>query len=62
MSYVDYVCIWIIWHGMFVGSRGSKMTSKMVDYISRDSPYKSDEQHGDEYPPHIADILRSLKA
>ena len=25
------------------------MTSKMVNYSSRDSPYRSDEKHGDEY-------------
>ena len=37
------------------------MTSKMVDYNSRDCPYWSDEQHGDKYSPHIADTLRSLK-
>ncbi len=38
------------------------MTRKMVDYSSRDSPYRSDEQHGDEYSFDIVDTLRSLKA
>ena len=33
----------------------------MVDYSSRDSPYRSNEKHGDQYSPHIADTLRSLK-
>ena len=37
------------------------MTSIMVEYISRDSPYRSDEQHVDEYSHDIANILRSLK-
>jgi len=37
------------------------MTRKMVDYNSQDSPYKSDEQHGDEYSLDIKDTLRSLK-
>jgi len=34
----------------------------MVDYSSRDSPYKLDKKHGDEYSPHVTDTLRSLKA
>ena len=38
------------------------MTRKMVDYSSRDSPYRSNEKNGDEYSPHIADTLRSLMA
>jgi len=33
----------------------------MVDYSSRDSPYRPNEKHGDEYSPHIANTLRSLK-
>jgi len=37
------------------------MNTKMVDYISLDSPYRSDEQHGDGYSPNIATTLRSLK-
>lgn len=61
LRYVDYVCIWFIWHGMFAGGRRSKMKSKMVDYSPRDSPYRSDEKHDDEYSHHIEDKLRSLK-
>ncbi len=38
------------------------MTSKMVDNISRDSPYRSDEQQGDMHSPNIENTLRSLKA
>ena len=37
------------------------MNRKMVDYSSRDSPYRSYEQHGDEYYPDMEDTLRSLK-
>ena len=37
------------------------MTSKMVDYSSCVSPYRSDKQHGDEYSPDIANTLISLK-
>lgn len=37
------------------------MTGKVVDYSSCDSRYRSYEQHRDEYSPHIADTLRSLK-
>ena len=37
------------------------MTTKMVNYNLRDSPYKSKDQHGDEYSPDIVDTLRSLK-
>ena len=37
------------------------MTSKMVDYSSRDSPYRLDEQHRDDYSPDIKNTLRSLK-
>ena len=48
-------------HGILAGTR-SKMTSKMVDYSSRDSPYISDEQHGHEKYPKIADTLGILKA
>lgn len=33
----------------------------MVDYNSRDSPYRSDEKHGDEYSHSITNILKSLK-
>ena len=38
------------------------MTSKMVDYSSRDSPYRSYEQHGEGYSPDITDTLRNLKS
>lgn len=38
-----------------------KTTSKMVDYSSRESPCRLDEQHGDGYSPDMADTLRSLK-
>lgn len=38
------------------------MARKMVDYNSRDSPYKSVEKQGDEYSPDIANTLRSLNA
>lgn len=38
------------------------VTSKMLEYISRDSPYRSDEQHCDDYSLDIANTLRSLKA
>ena len=41
--------------------RISKMTSKMVDYSSRDSPYVSDEQCGVGYSTDLAETLRSLK-
>ena len=37
------------------------MTRKMVDYSSRDTPYKSDGKHSDGYSLDIADTLRSLK-
>lgn len=37
------------------------MTSKMVDYNSWDSSYRSDEQHGEGYSLDIEDTLRSLK-
>ena len=37
------------------------MTSKMVDYSLRDSPYKSDELPRDEYSLDITDTLRILK-
>lgn len=37
------------------------MTSKMVDYSSRDSPYRSDEQPRDEYALDITETLRILK-
>ena len=38
------------------------MTRKVVEYSSCDSPYKLDEQHVDQYSPHIEDTLRILKA
>jgi len=41
--------------------RRVKMNNKMVDYSSQDSPYRSDEHHGDGYSPDIVDTLRSLK-
>lgn len=37
------------------------MTINMVDYNSRDSPYRPDEHHGEGYSPDIAKTLRSLK-
>lgn len=39
----------------------STMTSKMVDYSSRYSPYGSNEQHGVENSYDLADTLRILK-
>lgn len=56
----DHVSIWFSRHGMFVGDRGSDMMSRMVDYSSRDSPYKSGEQQGDEYSADIENTLRIL--
>lgn len=50
----DFVYIWFIWHSMFARSKWSKMTRKMVDYSSWDSPYRLVEQ------PHIVDTMRSL--
>lgn len=47
---------------MFARDRRLEMMSRMVDYISRDSPYRSIENKGDEYSPDIEDTLRSLKA
>jgi len=47
---------------MFFGDRRPNITSRMVGYSSRDPPYKSDEQQGHEYSPHIAYTLRRLKA
>ena len=41
--------------------RESKMTRKMVDYSSRDSPYILVGHQGDEYSPDIVDTLRCLK-
>ena len=38
------------------------MTSKMVDYRSRDSPYGLDEQHGVGNSYDLVETLRSLKA
>lgn len=38
------------------------MTSKMINYSSRDSSYRLDEKHGDGYSPDIANTLRSLEA
>ena len=49
-------------HRIFSRRRGLKMSRNMVDYSSQDSPYRSYEQHGDEYSPHIEDSLRCLKA
>jgi len=45
---------------MFAGRR-SKMTRRMVDYISCDSVYKSNDQERDEYSLDIVDNLRILK-
>lgn len=47
---------------MLARSRRSKMTRRMVDYSSRDSPYRSNKKHGDEYSPDMADTLRRLEA
>ena len=46
---------------MLARRRESKMTRKMLDYSSRDSPYKSVGKQGDECSPNIADTLRSLR-
>lgn len=46
---------------MFVGDRRLEMTSIMVDYSSRDSPYRSNEQPRDEYSLDIADTFIILK-
>ena len=54
--------VWFIWHGTLVGGRESKMTRKVVDYNSRDSPYILVGQQGDEYSLTIANTLRSLRA
>ena len=56
------VSIWFILHDRPVGRRESRMTTKMVDYSSRDFPYKSTGQKGEEYSPGIADTLGSLSA
>ena len=56
----DYVYVWFIWHGMFARII-LEITSKMVDYSSRDSPYRSYEQPRKGYSPNIEDTLRSLK-
>lgn len=37
------------------------MTSKMVEYNSRDSPYGSNEQCGGQNSSDLVDTLRSLK-
>jgi len=47
---------------MFVGRIISNMTSRMVEYISRDSPYISGEKYGNEYSLDKAYTLQSLKA
>jgi len=47
---------------MLAGSRRAEMTSKMVDYSSRDSSYRSNEQQRDDYSPNITYTLRSLNA
>ena len=39
----------------------SKMTSKMVDYSSRDSPYGSNEKRGVGNSSDLVDTLRSIK-
>jgi len=46
---------------IYLAKRISKMTSKMVEYSSRDSPYGSDEQCGVGHSSDLADTLRSLK-
>lgn len=38
------------------------MTRKMVDYSSRDSPYRFLRQQGEEYSLGIAKTFRSLRA
>lgn len=37
------------------------MTSNMVDYNSRDSPYRSYEKHGEGYSLDIVDTQGNLK-
>ena len=46
---------------IYLAGRISKMTRKMVDYNSRDSPYGSDEKCGVRNSSNLADTLRSLK-
>lgn len=47
---------------VFLARKRSKITRKMVDYGSRDSPYGSDEQHGVGHYFDLADKFRSFKA
>jgi len=47
---------------MFTGDIRLKMTRKMMDYSSQDSPYRSDEKPRDGYYPDIANTWRNLKA
>ena len=57
--------IGLSWLGLaymiYLAGRISKMTRKMVDYNSRDSPYGSDEKRGVGDSSDLEDKLRSLK-
>lgn len=55
------VSIWFIGHGILAGIRELKMTSKMVDYNSRDTSYRLIGKEGEEYSLGIVDTLRRLR-
>ena len=58
-------CTGLLWFGLadiiYLAGIISKMTSNMVDYSSRDSPYGSYEHHGVGNSSDLVDTLRSLK-
>ena len=56
----------LLWFGLanmtYLAGRILKMTSKMIDYSSWDSPYGSDEERGVGHSYNLEDTLRSLIA
>lgn len=59
IGYVGLLCFGLI-DMIYLAGRITKMTSKMVDYSSLDSPYGLDEQCGVGISSDLADTLRSL--
>ena len=57
--------IGLLWFGLtdmiYLEERISKMTSKMVDYSSWDSPYVLDEQRGVGHSSDLENMLKILK-
>ena len=59
--------VWFIAHCMFARNRRSEIKSRVMDYSSHDSPYRTDvksmewerlvEKHGEEYSPDLANTL-----